>query len=404
MANLARFLGGLALLGLASLTALPAPTRLLWSASVAATEWGYWIAFAALLPLIPPRHPTRAGRLGAVFSLAAIALFVMPVVRASALNEDLPRAFDARFGAERRPRADFAAAPRGEPLAIVELLRPVQSPPVRFEAREFTALDGQPLTLDVYRPGYVHRPVPAVLVIHGGLWRSGSNAEFLALNAYLAARDYVVVALNYRQAPQARFPLGRDDVLAAIAYVKVHAEEFGIDPGRLAVLGRSSGGQLALLTAYTAADPSIRGAISLYGESDLKYEYENPAPRSLVDTRGLLEGYLGGDPRAAADAYFAASPVNFVRADTPPTLLLHGLLDRVVPAAQTARLEARLQEAGVKHLAVRLPWATHGCDRSFGGPCGQVATYAVERFLDAIMADPPAPPPSKRPAARRTRR
>jgi acetyl esterase/lipase len=398
VANLARFVGGLALLGLASLTLLPPPTRLLWAASIAATEWGYWLAFAALLPLIPARQRHPLGRLGALCSIAAIALFLAPIVRASSLNHDLPAAFDQRFGADRRQRTHFAESPRAEPLVLAELLRPVQSPPIRFGTHELQALDGQALTLDVYRPGYVHGPLPALIVIHGGLWTPGTNSEFLALNAYLAARDYVVVALNYRQAPQSRFPVGRDDVLASVAYVKVHAEELGIDPARLAILGRSSGGQLALLAAYTAGDSSIRGAISLYGESDLAFEYEHPAPGTLLDTRGLLEAYLGGSPAAAADAYFAASPVNFVTAGTPATLLIHGMRDSIVEPEQTARLESRLQRAGVKHLAVRLPWATHGCDRSFGGPCGQIAAYAVERFLDAVMIPPPVPAPKGRAA------
>jgi acetyl esterase/lipase len=317
------------------------------------------------------------------------------------MNRDLPGAFDASFGTERRQRTDFAEPRRTEPLVLTELLRPVQSPPVRFETVEIKALDGAMLALDVYRPGYVHGPLPALIVIHGGLWAPGSNAEFLALNAYLAARDYVVVALNYRQAPQSRFPAGRDDVLASVAYVKVHAERLGIDPDRLAMLGRSSGGELALLAAYTAGDPSIRGAISLYGHTDLRFEYDHPAPRTLLDTRGLLERYLGGSPTGSADAYFAASPVNFVQAGTPATLLIHGMRDSVVGPEQTTRLESRLQEAGVRHLAVRLPWATHGCDRSFGGPCGQIATYAVERFLDSVMIAAPPVEPKTRPSRQR---
>jgi acetyl esterase/lipase len=87
--------------------------------------------------------------------------------------------------------------------------------------------------------------------------------------------------------------------------------------------------------------------------------------------------------------------VNFVNAASPPTLLIHGMRDVVVSPGESELLETRLQQAGVKHLFVRLPWATHGCDKSFAGPCGQIATYAVERFLDAVMIAPPAPPPAR---------
>ena len=111
---------------------------------------------------------------------------------------------------------------------------------------------------------------------------------------------------------------------------------------------------------------------------------------------------MGGSPARVEQAYFDASPINFVSAGSPPTLLIHGLRDELVPPDQSARLDDRLQKAGVKHLLVSLPWATHGCDRSFAGPCGQLTTYAVERFLDAVTFVPPDPlPAAKRKLAKR---
>ena len=140
-----------------------------------------------------------------------------------------------------------------------------------------------------------------MIVVHGGTWQSGSNNEFVALNAYLAGRDYVVAAINYRLAPRWPFPAARDDVLSAIAYLKVYGPQFGFDPDRIALLGRSAGGQLALLAAYTAQEPSIRGVISMYAPTDLQFGYEHPAPAGLYDTRGALEAYLGGPPAKKSD-------------------------------------------------------------------------------------------------------
>lgn len=396
MINVLRFAGGLFLLGLASLTRLPATTHLLWRGSVAATEWGYWLALVALLMLLPARAATRTqaalGRLGAFMSFVAIGLFVMPVVSATELNKTLPRAMEAHFGPAQRQRHKFAEQARAEPLILPQLLNPVKPPAVRYEERVFAAHDGQSLTLAVYRPAYVHGAVPAILVIHGGTWRDGDRGEFAPFNAYLASRDYVVAAMDYRLAPQWRFPAARDDVLSALAYLKVYSSDLGIDPTQLALLGRSGGGQLALLAAYTAQDPAVRGVISLYGQSDLRFEYEHPAPRGVRDTRGALEAYLGGAPGTNADdSYYTASPVNFVSASSPPSLLVHGERDPIVSPDQTSRLEARLQQSGVKNLFVRLPWATHSCDMSFGGPCGQIVNYAVERFLDSVMKAPAQP-------------
>jgi len=399
MSDVLRFGGGLTLLALASLTAVPTPTHLLWSMSVMSTEWGCWLAIAAIVPLIPLRNSTKLGRLGGLFSIAAIALFLIPVLRAQQLNDDLPVAFNTRFGSERRERTPYAESTRQAPIVFRDLLKPEPLPAVRFEERKFGNKDGAPLTLDLYQPAYEHGPLPGVIVVHGGDWQRGGNAEFLSLNAYLAGRDYIVAAIDYRSAPKYPFPAGRDDVLSAIAYLKVYAAEIGLDPTRLVMLGRSSGAELALLTAYTANEPAIKGAISMYGPTDMRLQYEKPGATGIFDSRKALESYLGGPPAKADDAYFAASPVNFVTASSPATLMIHGARDAIVSIEQSAELDTKLQQAGVKHLFIKLPWATHGCDRTFGGPCGQVATYAIERFLDAVTIDntpkPPPPPPAK---------
>ena len=389
MNDLLRLLGGCVFLALALLTTVVAPTQFLWKLSVAATEGGHWLAVGALVTAIPWRGQGRLGKLGGILGLGAAVLFAFPLYHAYKMNTDLPAMLNTSFGTERRDRGRFAEDLRSEPLVMFDLVTSVQSRPVRLEERVFSTAEGEKLTLDIYKPGYEHGPLPGLLVIHGGSWQSGNSKEFLALNGYLAARDYVVVSMNYRLAPKWKFPAGRDDVLSAIAYLKVYGKELGIDPTRLALLGRSAGGQLALLAAYTANEPAIRGVVSVYGPTDLKFGYERPASRLLLDTRGVLESYLGGPPAKVDDAYFAASPINFVNASSPPTLLIHGLNDGHVLPEESARLDARLTEAKVKHLFVRLPWATHGCDWSFSGPCGQITTYAIERFLDRVMLAPP---------------
>ncbi len=397
MTDFLRFFGGVVLLAIAAMTALPAPTHLLWAISMAATEYGYWIAVAALLPLFPTRKQGLLGKAGGLLSLAAIPLLVLPVYRARLLAEELPRVFEARLGAERRVRAEAAGDPRPEPLVLRELVRPLDLPAIRYEQRTFAVHDDQTLTLDLYRPAYVHGAVPCVIVVHGGGWQSGDNTQFAALNAYLAGRDYVVAAINYRLAPRWKFPASRDDVLAAVGYIKGHAGEFGVDPSRLVLFGRAEGGQLALLAAYSSHDPAIKGVISVYSPTDLRTAYEHPSPPALYDTRGMIESYVGGPPGSAGKQYYDASPVNFVSAATPPTLLLHGSRDQTIAIAQSAQLDERLLRAGVRHVFIKLPWATHGCDKSFGGPCGQIILYAVERFLDSVTLAQPSTP-------RRTRR
>ena len=68
-------------------------------------------------------------------------------------------------------------------------------------------------------------------------------------------------------------------------------------------------------------------------------------------------------------------------------------LIRAITATRAYQLTSRGREPAEPHLFVRMPWATHGCDKSFAGPCGQIITYAVERFLDSVMTAPSAAKP-----------
>lgn len=362
---------------------LPAPTTLLWMLAIGVTEWGYWAAPIPLLLFLPGWRSTWGGRLGAGFGLAASLLLLLTPLRAFQVADALPSQLAAAFG-DAPPRAAIGAPPRSMPLAPADLLRGVASPEVQRSKRVYSKVKGEALTLDLYSQRMPEGPAPGVIVVHGGGWQNGDSAELPDLNAYLAARGYLVASINYRLAPRHRFPAAREDVKTAIAYLKDHAADFGLDPERLILLGRSAGGQLALLAAYTAHDPSIRGVIAFYAPVDLHYSHAHPANRWVIDSRTLLEGYLGGPPQRVSAAYDAASPIRFASPDIPPTLLIHGGRDELVSPDQSERLAARLNETGSRHLLLHLPWATHGCDAHFNGPCGQITTYAIERFLAAV--------------------
>ena len=224
-----------------------------------------------------------------------------------------------------------------------------------------------------------------MIMINGGSWRGGTRHDLPALNRYLASRGYAVAAVSYRFAPKYPHPAASEDVHAAIQYVRTNAARLGIDSSRMALIGRSAGAQLALLAAYTASDPAIRGVVGFYAPSDQIFGYEHPSNPRVLNSTAVLEAFLAGDPRTAGEAYRTASPINFVGARTVPTLLIHGVKDELVSVEQSERLDRRLSAAGRPHLFLRLPWATHGCDYVFNGPCGQLSTYAIERFLSSVM-------------------
>lgn len=385
-----RLVCGAAVAAAGLVAVLPQPTALIWQASVLLSEWGHWLAALALL-LLPGWRRSRVDAAGAAAACAGIALLFSPLVRAYPLNHTLPALLDEAFGAP-PPDAPTGQPPRPAPLALADLALGVSSDDVIVDEHVYTAADGENLTLDLYRPAFAEGSLPAVIMIHGGGWVGGDKRDLPELNEYLASRGYVVAAVAYRLAPQWTFPAAQDDVAAAVRYVKDLEHTHGLDPQRLALVGRSAGGQIALLAAYTAEDPAIRGAVSFYGPFALRWGYDNPAKAGVVDSSGLLETYLGGPPDTHGAQYYAAEPARFVTPATPPTLLLQGLRDEHVSPFHAEFVSARLIDAGVRHAVVRMPWATHGCDYVFSGPCGQVTTYAVERFLGAILRATPAPP------------
>lgn len=370
--------------GAAALAIMPAPTYWLWMLAVAVTEWGHVLALLALMPLLPGWRRSWSGRTASVFCVLAAILALTPLLRAVSAARQLPLQLAVAFG-EIQPSPDTDMPPRPAPLVGIDLVRGVPSPDISACTLVYASVDGQALQLDLYPPPAPHNPAPGVIVIHGGAWHSGNNKQFISLNRYLAARGYVVAAINYRLAPRWPFPAAREDVKAALSYLKTNAHPLGLDPQRLVLLGRSAGGQLALLVAYTTQDPAIRGVVSLYAPIDLRWGYAHPASPWIVDTRGILEGYLGGSPDQAPTAYDAASPLHFAGPGSPPTLLIHGGRDELVFGIGSERLDKRLAEAGVPHLLLRLPWATHSFDFNFSGPGGQISTYAIEHFLMAVM-------------------
>ena len=371
---------------LTSLLAIfPAPNYLTWELSIGATEWGHVLALIALIVFLPGWTTTASGRISAFLGLLAILLALSPLLRALPVAQALPAQVTSAFGG-RNPSQGPGAAARPSPLVYRDLFTGVKTPPVRIDTVTYVIRNGKPLGLDLYRPANPRGgALPLVVVIHGGSWRGGSRRDLPDLNSYLAARGYAVAAVAYRFAPANPHPAASHDVHAAIQFLKSNASRLGIDATRIALIGRSAGGQLALLEAYTARDPAIRGAVGLYAPSDQVFGYENPTNPRVINSTMILENFLAGNPRTKPDAYRTASPINFVSRSTVPTLLIHGDKDELVWVRQSERLDAKLAAANRPHFFLRLPWATHGCDYNFNGPCGQISTYAIEVFLGEVM-------------------
>ena len=357
-----------------------APPWTPWKLGVLAGEFGHWLALGGV-GLAVAAWALRSG--GGVVAgvtigvaLAATVLLARPTWQAMGVARELPARFAAEFGAR--------AAGGGRAVFSPGAFFGGSEQNVRVETFEVSA----GLPVDFHRAVRADgKPAPCVIVVHGGGWDSGDRTQLPELNHWLARRGYAVAAVSYRLAPRHVWPAQRDDVRAAIATLKARSAELGIDPQRLVLLGRSAGGQIAQVVAYTAREAAIRGVVALYAPSDLYFGYVNTHEDDMLRSPALMRQFLGGSPEQVRAQYESASALNFVTPAVPPTLLLHGRNDALAWYRHSERLAARLREEKVPHVHVELPWATHAFDFNLRGPGGQITTWAVERFVAAVTAE-----------------
>ncbi|MCY7366991.1 MAG: alpha/beta hydrolase, partial [Chamaesiphon sp.] len=217
--------------------------------------------------------------------------------------------------------------------------------------------------------------------IYGGAWQRGSPDSDDAFNRYIAAQGYVVWAISYRHTPAYHFPTQIDDVRSALAYIKQHSVEYETDLDRVALIGRSAGAQLAMLAAYQDPPFPIKALVNYYGPVNLTAGYDDVPTPDPIESRATLRKFLGGTPTDFPELYYQASPLNTVKPDLPPSLLIYGGKDHIVQAKYGLYLAQKLQSEGNKAVFIEIPWADHAFDAVFSGLSNQLALYHTERFL-----------------------
>jgi acetyl esterase/lipase len=283
---------------------------------------------------------------------------------------------------------------RAHSLDPIELITGLRAGPSQvMRGVPFMVSDGVRLAMDIYRPA-VRGSYPAVVQIYGGAWQRGAPVDNAAFASYLASRGYVVFAIDYRHAPRSRWPAQLTDVRAALGWIAAHGGQYDADAKRLALIGRSSGAELALVAAFAPDAPPVRAVVSYYGPVDLAEGYRLPPRPDPLGVRAITEAFLGGSPDAVPEQYREASPITYAERRQPPTLLIYGVRDHVVEATYGAQLYRRLLAGGTTSVLLEIPWAEHAFDVVSGGLGAQLALYHTERFLAwALNATSPASPP-----------
>jgi len=222
-------------------------------------------------------------------------------------------------------------------------------------------------------------PFARLLFIHGGSWRNGTRKDYDQIFCYLADRGYEVLSPTYTLSGTAPYPEPYFDIQAAIE--RAHQEGVPLFLG-----GRSSGGHLALLSAYRNPE-LVDGVIGFYPPVDMKWSYDNPSNPHVLNSQEAIVEFLGAGPGEEAALYRETSPLFQATGQGPPTLLIHGRPDCLVYHRQSEMLSQRLEELGVEHFLLSLPWAEHGGDVTLYGPTGRLSTWAIEGFLESRVRE-----------------
>ncbi|MVM35040.1 alpha/beta hydrolase fold domain-containing protein [Spirosoma sp. HMF4905] len=204
-----------------------------------------------------------------------------------------------------------------------------------------TPIAGRNLLLDVYaQPAVSGKIRPAVVMIHGGGWRSGDRSHNNTLAGQLAAKGFVAIPVEYRLSTEALYPAAVHDIKAAIRWIRANATKYAVDPKRIAVLGFSAGGQLATLIGTTNGLATFEGS-----GGNARY---SSTVQSIVDIDGVLafihpESGEGDDSKSTSaatywfgysktqrpDLWQQASALNHIDKHTPPVLFLNSSVDRM---------------------------------------------------------------------------
>jgi acetyl esterase/lipase len=238
------------------------------------------------------------------------------------------------------------------------------------EAVVFGTGGGRDLACDVYTPPGGTENAPAVLIVHGGGWRSGDRSQL---------RGY---APEYRLTPESPWPAQIHDVKAALRWMRANATKLGLNPDRIAVEGNSAGAHLALLIAGTPGVAEFEGEGGNPGVStEVSVAIGIYTPTDFLASGGgrVLVGYQGEDVARAA------SPISYVGGSFPPTLLIHGNGDETVAPEQSELMYRALLAAGVPselHMYADQPHA-FDAEPVFARQCADVMRLFLDRYISA---------------------
>lgn len=240
------------------------------------------------------------------------------------------------------------------------------------------------LLADVYVPEG-EGPFPAVLVVHGGAWRSGDKNQLFFVAGRLVRDGYTCVAINYRLAPEHKFPAQIDDCKAAVRWMRDHAAQYKIDPNRIGAWGYSAGAHLVALLGTTDKSDGLEGPTATADSPSTRLQavVAGGTPcdfRTMPDADDGLAFWLGASRSDKPEIYKQASPMVYVTDDDPPFFFYHAKNDELVPLESPQAMQAALEQAGVEAELYEIEKGNH-----VGGALNGAAIGEGMEFLDSTL-------------------
>ena len=239
---------------------------------------------------------------------------------------------------------------------------------------EYANVSGKSLQLDLRIPDG-RGPFPVILYLHSGAWISGDRTGGPAVRQ--ASRGYAVASIDYRLAPEFIWPSQVEDAKAAVRWLRANAARFDLDPDRIGVWGTSAGGHIGAVLGTSGGETSLEGmqlgnaqfssrvkaVVDFYGPTDLLKIDEQKLPCIPLDGNAsyMPPSLLIGCPiQQCKEKTETANPINYVSNDDPPFLIMHGMLDCLVPFQQSVMLHDALEASHVDSTLILIPTGDHG--------------------------------------------
>ncbi|MGB3641538.1 MAG: alpha/beta hydrolase [Rivularia sp. (in: cyanobacteria)] len=364
---------------------LPAPNFFLLKFGVIAPEICPWLFVLNVITLFLSLifiYQLQIQQTVCILSLLGLLVCSLQLATITPTQIQFDKAISQALGADYQQKipVEVKAQMRKQPFILTDIFRGISLQKTRHLTNiNFATPAGVPLNMEVYQPEKVGK-YPAIVVIYGGAWQSGNPSVKPEFNRYMAVRGYTVFSIDYRHAPEYKFPAQLDDVNSALNFIRDRADEYEADTDKMVLFGRSAGAHLAMLAAYEPDAPPIRAVVNYYGPVNLTKGYNEPPYPDPINARAVLKAFLGGSPQQLPMLYETASPINYVVPNLPPNLLIYGSRDHVVEARFGRQMYKKLRDNNTA-VFLEIPWAEHSFDSIFNGVSNQLALYYTERFI-----------------------